>query len=345
MEDEKAATSLIDQFTKECGTSARTFKSALIWVTADSGQAMREEARKLLAWQAIADEAGDLKLDESQKRQLDENIQKAKRDLKEAVWRSFKHVFLLGKDNSMRQVDLGLVHSSAADSPISNILNRLTSDGDLDKGISVRLLVKNWSGAFTEWPTKAVRDAVYASPQFPRILKGTEAVQDTIAKGVSSGEIAYVSKTGDGKYSPFIYGTGLQASEVEISDDVFIIRKDTAEAYMASIGKNDLPTPTGETGEPSPSPEPPDKETSIGPERDSGTTQLDFYPSIEWTGEVPPQKWMNFYTKVVSRFATGRGVRLTITLEAAPEGGISKQKLEETKSALRELGLDPDVKT
>ena len=54
---------------------------------------------------------------------------------------------------------------------------------------------------------------------------------------------------------------------------------------------------------------------------------------------------MNFYTKVVSRFAAGRGVRLTITLEATPEGGISKQKLEETKSALRELGLDPDVRT
>jgi hypothetical protein len=36
------------------------------------------------------------------------------------------------------------VHSSSADSPISNILNRLTADGDFDKGISVRLLLKNW---------------------------------------------------------------------------------------------------------------------------------------------------------------------------------------------------------
>jgi hypothetical protein len=41
----------------ECGTTARTFKSALIWVVADSAQPMREEAKKLLAWQAIADEA------------------------------------------------------------------------------------------------------------------------------------------------------------------------------------------------------------------------------------------------------------------------------------------------
>jgi hypothetical protein len=36
--------------------SARTFKSALIWVVADSAQPMREEARKILAWQAISDE-------------------------------------------------------------------------------------------------------------------------------------------------------------------------------------------------------------------------------------------------------------------------------------------------
>ena len=94
------------------------------------------------------------------------------------------------------------MHSSSASSPIENILNRLTTDGDFDKGISVRLLLKNWSAAFTERPTKSVRDAIYASPQFPRILKGTTAIQDTIAKGVSAGEIAYVGKSTADKYSP-----------------------------------------------------------------------------------------------------------------------------------------------
>ena len=42
----------------------------------------------------------------------------------------------------------------------------------------MRLLLKNWSSAFTEWPTKSVRDALYASPQFPRIIRGTASVQD-----------------------------------------------------------------------------------------------------------------------------------------------------------------------
>jgi hypothetical protein len=110
----------------------------------------------------------------------------------------------LAKGNTFRQVDLSLVHSSSADSPISNVLNRLTSDGDFDKGISLRLLLKNWPLAFTEWPIKAVHDAIYASPQFPRILKGKQAIQDAIAKGVSAGEIAYVGKSSDGKYSPFM---------------------------------------------------------------------------------------------------------------------------------------------
>jgi hypothetical protein len=37
-------------------------------------------------------------------------------------------------------------------------------------------------------------------------------------------------------------------------------------------------------------------------------------------------------------------LKLTVKVEVAPEGGVSKQKLDETKSALRELGLNDDVK-
>jgi hypothetical protein len=53
---------------------------------------------------------------------------------------------------------------------------------------------------------------------------------------------------------------------------------------------------------------------------------------------------MNFYTKVLSKFATGKGLKLTLSVEVAPEGGISVQKLDDTKAALQELGLNPDVR-
>ena len=40
---------------------------------------------------------------------------------------------------------------------------------------------------------------------------------------------------------------------------------------------------------------------------------------------------MNFYTKVLSRFATGAGLRLTVTVKVARiPGGLASTKLEET---------------
>lgn len=350
MEDRAVTLQWADKMTKECGTSARTYKSALIWVVAESGHPLIEEARKVLAWQAIQDDADELKLDEAQHRVLAENVQKSRRDVKEAIWRAFNHVLLLDKSNALRQVDLGLVHSSAtAGGPIENIVNRLTVDGDFDKGISPRLLLKNWSSAFIEWPTKSVRDAIYASPQFPRIIRGAAAVQDTISKAVSAGEIAYVGKGADGKYSPFIYGTGLLADDVEISDDVFLIRKETADAYKVAQTTPVVPNPglgtgtqsTGGEGSPTPTPAPNPLVPTPAPTPEP--IQPELFPQIKWSGEVPAQKWMNFYTKVVSKFAAGQGIKLTVTFEAKPEGGVSKQKLEETRAAIRELGLDGDV--
>ena len=52
----------------------------------------------------------------------------------------------------------------------------------------------------------------------------------------------------------------------------------------------------------------------------------------------------NVEHKVLSKFATGKGLKLTLAVEVAPEGGVSPQKVEETKVALQELGLDPDVR-
>jgi hypothetical protein len=58
-----------------------------------------------------------------------------------------------------------------------------------------------------------------------------------------------------------------------------------------------------------------------------------------WNGDIPHQKWMNFYTKVLSKFAATAGLKLTLRVEVAPAEGVSAQKAEETKVALRELGL------
>jgi hypothetical protein len=64
---------------------------------------------------------------------------------------------------------------------------------------------------------------------------------------------------------------------------------------------------------------------------------------VRWQGNVPPQKWMNFYTKVLTRFASTPGLRLAVGFEVPPESGVTRAQIEETRSALRELGLDENL--
>jgi hypothetical protein len=351
--EESTTLELVETMTRKYGTSDRTFKSARVWCIPETATALREEARKALAWEDIQDEADELQLDEGHRKQLTENLKKAQRDLKESVWRTYKNIAFLGKDNTIRVVDLGLVHSSAADSMVSLIVDRLSQDDEIEKkSTSPNYLVRNWSPAFKEWSTKAVRDAFFASPQFPRLLN-PEAVKETISRGVANGLLAYVGKTASGGYDPFYYNISLSPSDVEISEDMFIVTKETAEDYQRAktaappvepdtVSANDKMAAYGEA------PTPGGGESSvIGGQ---GTTTTETSPSmaaakLKWTGEVPPQKWMNFYTKVLSKFATGEGLRLTLNVEVSPKEGISTQRIEETKLALRELGLNDEVET
>jgi hypothetical protein len=285
----------------------------------------------------------EISVDDGQRTQLGESVKKAQRDLKETVWRTYKNVMLLGKDNQVRTIDLGLLHSSASESLIQFIVNQLRQVDEIQSGISPNFLVRNWSPAFKEWSTRAIRDAFYASPIFPRLLNG-EAVKQTIARGVQDGLLAYVGRAKDGRYVPFMFERSLDPSDVEISDETFIVTRDAALAYREAQAKpavGDLPT-TAE-GHPSGTPsfaEPGTPSTLFPEAQGKASAASAGARSLRWSGEIPSQKWMNFYTRVLSRFATGSGLRVTVRVDIAPNGGVSEQKVEETRSALRELGLN-----
>ena len=165
-------------------------------------------------------------------------------------------------------------------------------------------------------------------------------MKETVSRGVGNGLLGYVGKTPSGDYKPFFFTQALMTADVDFSDEMFIITKETAEAYL----KGRAAPPTQVAVPPAPTP------PYVGPT--GGTViALPISPpqtpstasGLIWTGEIPPQKWMNFYTRVLSKFASARGLKLTLKVEVAPEEGISKQKLGETKSALRELGLNDDI--
>jgi hypothetical protein len=62
-------------------------------------------------------------------------------------------------------------------------------------------------------------------------------------------------------------------------------------------------------------------------------------PGIQWSGQVPPQKWMNFYTKVLAKFVNSGALTVRVQVDVSPQGGLSPQQIEEFKAGLKDLGL------
>lgn len=346
----------IQSMIRESGNSSRTYKSGLIWCVPDSSAGLSDEARRLLAWQAIQDE--ELRLDETQQRQLSENIAKAKRDLTESVWRTYRNLKYLNKRNELQTTDLGLVHSSSAKNIVHLILERLKQDGELTETVSANLLLRNWPPAFKEWNTRSVRDAFYASPVFPR-LQQADAIRQTIAQGVYQGQIAYVGDLMDGKYQPFHYKEQLSVSDVEISEDMFIISRETAEAYLESLKRPEpAPTPHPIVENPSTSSGAAHAEKESSGSGGSGNiakpitqlTKVEPLPltrptHLSWSGKIePPHKWMTFYTKMLTKLVSKPGLHLTVNVDLTMAEGISEDLIEELKTALQEMDMDSDIR-
>jgi hypothetical protein len=57
-------------------------------------------------------------------------------------------------------------------------------------------------------------------------------------------------------------------------------------------------------------------------------------------GEIPHQRWTQFYNRVLTKFAVRKGLKLSVTVEISD---ASKEEIEEMKVTLRELGLNDEV--
>lgn len=388
----------VESMTREHGKSARTYKSALLWIVPESGGQMREEARKLIAWEDIRDEG--LNLDDTQSKQLVKNIKHAKSDLTESVWRTYKNIMYLDKDNRIECMDLGLVTSSAAESMTRFILSALRQKDIVVKEVPARYLVRNWPPAFTEWSTKAVRDAFFASPQFPRLLC-PDTIKETIARGVCEGHVAYAAKSAKKGYDPFLYKKSLDAADVEISDDIFILTSTEAEKHIEPpkltsllispeqarikpgmkqtftvnamdqfgraiktgalewsatggvIGADGVFTAGPDEGNFIVTVKTEDKEGSAGvsivkeesPESPLPPSSPTGPRKLTWSGEVAPQKWTNLYMKVLTKLVSGGELKIRVSIESKLKEDLADQQVEETKAALRGLGLDDNVET
>jgi hypothetical protein len=129
-----AVRAFVDGCMHEHGATARRFANALVFSIPEAPGQLLDAARRHLAWDRLEHEATDLEAE--QVAQLGEQKQRAKRDLSEAVWRTYRWLAFLGADGALREEDLGLVHSSAAESMQALIQARLRQQDELTEALA-----------------------------------------------------------------------------------------------------------------------------------------------------------------------------------------------------------------
>lgn len=383
----------MEQLIRECGSSGRTMKSALIFAVPETPDLITAAARDVIAWEEIDDDEETKKrLDDAQRKQLSIGIGRAKIDFKESVWRTYRRLYYLDKNNTLNEADFGESTSSSASSIVELFINKLVKLDVISLGPGAGKLLKYWPPALDKWSTKAVRDAFFSSPVLPRLLRA-DVIKRTIADGVVGRMIGYARDDGRGGVKLDKFGDSMSEAEVEIADDVYILKADDAQKLLEPPKLSRLRiAPESVTIKPG------EKATFTA----SGIDQYgDSYPldavsweatggamdstgmfsaadecgafivtaryggvdasaqvrvqdsvapppppppsTLRWSGTVPPQKWMNFYTKILSKHATNPELQLTVTFEVPIPKDELPTREQETRSALRELGLDEGV--
>ncbi len=65
--------------------------------------------------------------------------------------------------------------------------------------------------------------------------------------------------------------------------------------------------------------------------------------SLCWKGTVDPFKWMNIYKRILMKVQNSGSLGVTLEINLKNEEGISKEKIDEVKIALKELGMDDEL--
>lgn len=323
----------IEQGTNYRGATPREFRNALIWAVPESSSALLDRARQRRAWETIEDEAATRDYDDAQWIQIIENKRRAERDLAESVWRTYRVLAFIGADGAIHEEDLGLVHSSAAESMQALIQARLRQRNELTNTLAPSRIVQNWPKGRSEWSGKEVRDAVFASPRFSRLLRA-DALKETFARGVREGLFGYVAKR-DGDYVSIKFNEDIDATTIEFSADVVLVTEP-----LALQLKEAQPTP--ETPVPASGHKEPTSTTTAAP---TGPSAVPLFTgkrvkAIRWQGHVPHQKWTTtFYMKVLSKLAQEGGLTAKVEFEARPDKGLRIERVADVEEGLRDVGV------
>ncbi len=329
----------IADWTRQRGTSPRLYPAALVWCIKKPGQDLREKVELMLAWKRVAREVSEGTLgadfDKADRAELQSNVKDSEVAARDEVWGDYRFAVVADghEADGLNEIDLGAGHSTSGETLCGRVIVALTSRGLLNESVGAGYIERNWPPALKEsgaWPLASLRQS-FLNGSLTRLVHPDATLRDKVVEFVNRGDFGLASgHTIDGSYERVWFKEPVAGDEVAFEADVFLLRKDVAQALAAGAVTEPQPSPPpGPKPGPAPAPE---------PGRDVLTTTL------RLVGSVPPEVWNRLGTKILSKLRSGSdlkvGIDISVTVSSASAGIIAA----ELRQSLQELGLDDAVR-
>ncbi len=314
------------EFLERCGDRPRVYRNTLIFLCPSSQENktyFRKIIKKKLAWELIKRDPV-LNLNEKQKKEVEERIEKLKEEVKTKI-RDLYRLIIIPSREGLREINLGIPTYGREYMLDEEVYNMLKSEVIMESIAPFVIIEKYLKNDYIS--TKAIFDSFYTTPGEIRIVD-EKVLKEAIKKGVKEG----------------LFGLGRLAKETpickyfkedcspELSDEEIIIKKELCKDEIDEKAKK-IKEPPGEP--PSWKPET-SKEESEGSLTSSSCEE---YSGIYLTFDVPFGN-LSVISDVI-RFIRSKFSNINIKIEiSAYNGNIRMDEFEDKiLEALKQIGL------
>jgi hypothetical protein len=331
----------IAEWTRQRAGSPRLYPGALVWCLKKPGRELRQKTELMLAWKRVAHEVAEGILggefEKSDRVELQSRVKDSQEAAKEEVWGDYRFAVVADRQEAdgLKVIDLGAGHSSSGETLSGRVISALKSEALLNESVGVGYIERNWPPAFQQsgaWPLASLRQS-FLDGSLTRLVDPDVVLRRKIAEFVSHGDLGLASgKKSDNTYERWWFEDLVGADEIAFEPNVFLLRKDVAEALAAHPPSEPEPGPTQQPGpEPVHSPEPgPAPEPSHAP----GETK-----TLRVRGTLPAEVWNRLGIRILPKLRSGAdlkiGVEFSVMVNAAGAGNLTS----DVQQILDELGL------
>ncbi len=335
------------EWSRQRGKSPRLYPGALVWCLKKAGRGLREKVEMGLAWKRVAREVAEGTLggefDKSDRASLQSKVKEAEEAAKDEVWGDYRFAVVSdGREpDGLKEIDLGAGHSSSGETLCGRVIVALKSHALLNESVGAGYIDRNWPPALREsgsWPLASLRQS-FLNGALTRLVDPDVILRAKVVEFIIRGDFGLASgRKPDGSYDRVWFEELLPTDEVAFESDVFLLRKETANAI-----KTRVPDAPGMTPRPEPAPEPPlppgsgsEPGPMPGPSTDNRILRL--------VGTVPPEVWNRLGTKILPKLRTGSGLKVCVDFSVTVRADVAGSLETDLRQVLRDLGLIETVR-